>query len=419
VKVDVKLSTRFLTTQNAHQVGLLTTIEGEVPLRRAPINLALVLDRSGSMAGAKLAAAKTAAARFASHLGAGDTLSVVTFDSEVTTVFGPAPADSDAAATAIAQIHEGGQTNLSGGWLQGRSHVEAGLLADGVNRVLLFTDGQANAGIVEHGQLVALARSAAEQRITTTCIGFGSDFNEDLLRDMGAAGGANYWYVENVDQMATIFDEEIEGLVALAAQNLEVQIRLEHPRVQGLSFLQHYPVTRSADGAYIVRIGDLYATSPRGLGLVFHVEDVAELGQTAIGQVRVVADVVLEQGVEHRVITMPVVANLDGSDHVEPTVERVFLRYEVARAREEAVKKADGGDFDGASLLLREASVALKPHLADPAIAEEAEDLVRESERMKEREYASADRKYHLSRSQGIMEEKRSYMDKISRRKRP
>ncbi len=68
MKTDVRLSTRFLTTQNAHQVGMLVTLEGETPVRRAPINVALVLDRSGSMHGMPLEAAKEAAARFASFL---------------------------------------------------------------------------------------------------------------------------------------------------------------------------------------------------------------------------------------------------------------------------------------------------------------------------------------------------------------
>ena len=81
MKTDVRLSTRFLTTQNAHQVGMLVTLDGETPVRRAPINVALVLDRSGSMTGMPLEAAKEAAARFAVFLSPDqDRLSVVTFD---------------------------------------------------------------------------------------------------------------------------------------------------------------------------------------------------------------------------------------------------------------------------------------------------------------------------------------------------
>ncbi len=418
MKADVKLSTKFLSAQNAHQVGLLVGVAGEVPLRRPPINLALVLDRSGSMAGPKLAAAKAAAARFVGFLGADDRLAVVIFDDQVTTVYGPAPARPDAAET-IARIVEGGSTNLSGGWLAGRAHVGDALLAEGVNRVVLFTDGMANVGITDHGRLVGLARDAATGRVTTTCIGFGADFHEDLLRDMAQAGGANYWFIENEDQMAPVFAEEIEGLVALAAQNLEVEVRLSHPGVAGVTFLQPYPVAHTEAGGWRVRIGDLYATSARNLGLIFHVEDVAALGPATLGEVAIRADVVMADGVEHRTITMPVTANLDGADHPEPVVERVFLRYAAARAREEAVRLADVGDFDGAAEQLRVCARTLAPFQDDEVLRDEAEDLAAESRRLEERRYSAMDRKYHQKRMHSSQRDEQAYLRKIARHRRP
>jgi Ca-activated chloride channel family protein len=418
MRADVKLSTKFLSTQNAHQVGLLIGIEGEVPARRAPINLALVLDRSGSMAGPKLAAAREAAARFVRFLSEQDRLAVVAFDDQVVTVYGPSPARPEA-AEAIARIPSGGSTNLSGGWLAGRSHVGDALLADGVNRVVLFTDGMANVGIVDHGSLVGMARDAASQRVTTTCIGFGADFHEDLLRDMAQAGGANYWFIENEDQMASVFAEEIEGLVALAAQNLEIEVRLTHPGVAGVSLLQAYPVTHTDDGTWRVRVGDLYATSPRNLGLVFHVENVAALGHTELGQVTVRADVVLAEGVEHRKITMPVRANLDGADHVEPVVERTFLRYEAARAREEAMRLADAGDLDAAAERLQVCALTLQPFRDDAVLREEAEDLVAEAGKLAERQYSAMDRKYHQKRMHSASRDELAYLKKIARHRGP
>jgi Ca-activated chloride channel family protein len=416
VKTDVRLSTKFLTAQGAHQVGVLVTIAGEAPARRAAINVALVLDRSGSMGGTPLAAAKEAARRFARFLGPHDRLTVVTFDDTVRTIFGPAPAGDEAAAEAIAAVHEGGSTNLSGGWLKGRAHVEEGLV-EGVNRVVLLTDGMANAGIVEPSKLVDLARGAATSRVSTTCVGFGGEFNEDLLRDMAAAGGANYWYVERDDQMSGIFDEEIEGLVALAAQNLEVEIALAHPAVAGVSFLQSHPVTRTAQGDFRLALGDLYATSPRGIGLVFHVNDVGALGATRIAEVRVTADVVRKDGIAHEKLVMPVVANIDGADHVEPTVERTFVRFEAARAREEAVRRADAGDLDGAATELERVSATLSPYRAEPGVAEELEDLAAEAVRLKHGEYYALDRKYHAARGMALRDEKTAYIMKMSRRR--
>ena len=92
-----------------------------------------------------------------------------------------------------------------------------------------------------------------------------------------------------------------------------------------------------------MQLHDLYATSPKALGLLFHVEDVHDIGKVALGDVRIEADVVVEDGIEHRTMIMPVMANLDGEDRVEPVVEQTFLRFQAARSREEAVRRADDG----------------------------------------------------------------------------
>jgi Ca-activated chloride channel homolog len=414
MQTDVRLSTRFLTTQNAHQVGMLVTLDGETPVRRPPINVALVLDRSGSMSGMPLDAAKDAAARFAAFLTPADRLSVVTFDDTVRTIFGPAPAGNPVAAAAIAAVAAGGSTNLSGGWLMGLRLVGQGLV-DGTNRVVLLTDGQANVGIVEPSKLLGLAQDGAGRRVSTTCIGFGPGFNEDLLEPMARAGGGNYWYVESADQMAGIFEGEIEGLVALAAQNVEVEVRLAHPRVAGVSFLQSYPVAPTGDGAWRVALHDLYAGSPRALGLVFHVEDVRELGKVTLGEVRVEADIITESGIEHRTTVMPVLANLDGEDRVEPAVEQTFLRFQAARAREEAVRRADAGDFDGAAASLRDAVAALRTAPPEAGLEEEVEDLRAEAARLEERRFDATDRKYHQAQAMAARDMKAHYARQVRR----
>ncbi len=419
MKTDVKLSTRFVTAQNAHQVGVLVTVAGEAPARRAPINVALVLDRSGSMAGPPLAAAQEAATRFARVLGTGDRLTVVTFDDQVRTIFGPDAAGDEAATLAIGAVVPGGSTNLSGGWLKGRTHVEEGLV-QGVNRVVLLTDGMANAGIVDPSKLVDLARGAASAGVTTTCIGFGAHFNEELLRDMAAAGGGNYWYVERDDQMAGIFDEEIEGLVALAAQNLEVEVALVHPQVSGATFLQDYPLTRGAGGTFRVTLGDVYASSPRTLGVLLHVEDVGALGTVRLAEITVTSDVLQSDGIAHERVMLPLVANLDHADHVEPVVERTLVRFEAAHARQEAIRRADAGDLEGAAQSLREASHSLEPYRQEPWAEEEMADLGAEAQRIAYYGVSAEDRKYHAVRASASLREKEAYLMKIARhRPRP
>lgn len=416
MRTDVSLSTRFLTTQNAHQVGLLTTITGELPdaSKRPPINIALVLDRSGSMAGLPLDAAREAARRFAAFLGPADRLTIVAFDEHVRVIYGPGPGGDPAIAAAIAAIEAGGSTNLSGGWLMGMKLAGQGLV-EGTNRVVLLTDGQANAGIIEPAALTGMAGGGREKWVTTTCIGFGAGFNEDLLQTMARSGGGNYWYVEQDDQMAAIFEGEIEGLVALAAHNVEVEVRLTHPGAAGVSFLQDYTVLATPDGRWRATLGDLHAVSPLALGLIFHVDDAQALGKVQVAEVRVEADVVQPGGIEHRTTVMPVWANLDGADHIEPRVEATLLRFEAAKAREEAVRRADQGDYAGAAQVLRSVSERLLVP-GDALLAEEREDLMREAVRFEQQRYVAEDRKYLRAQSMAAREMKEAYMRQLRRR---
>ena len=102
-------------------------------------------------------------------------------------------------------IQAGGGTNLSAGWLKAFELARQGIV-DGVNRIVLLTDGHANAGLTDSGALAAMVRSGAESGVSTTCIGFGAGFNEDLLQALGREGRGNYWYVERDDQMAGVFE---------------------------------------------------------------------------------------------------------------------------------------------------------------------------------------------------------------------
>ena len=136
VLVDYELA----VAQQGFIVRALLKLEGKAPTpdNRIPLNLSIVLDRSGSMAGDKLAAARDAAALLVQRLHQDDTVSVVAYDDEVTTVAEPATGAAQAGLTShIKSIEPGGSTNLSGGWLRGRELVASGKREGGVNRIVL------------------------------------------------------------------------------------------------------------------------------------------------------------------------------------------------------------------------------------------------------------------------------------------
>jgi Ca-activated chloride channel family protein len=418
MQTTATVSTTFAATHHRHRVGLLVSLTGDQPAARPPVNVALVLDRSGSMSGEPLAEARKAALRFASFLSAEDRLTVVAFDHDVDLLFGRGPGNDPRAQAAIRGLTERGNTNLSGGWLEGHRQVSRDLV-QGTNRVILLTDGQANAGVTDIAALRLLTAGAVDGRVSTTCIGFGPQFNEDLLKAMAEGGAGRFWYVEHTDQMTGTFEGEIEGLVSLAAQNVAVEVSLTHPGVAGVTVTPDLPAQRTPEGGWRVKLGDLYAVQPRSVGFIFHVENAGQLGDLELGKIAVNADILRPAGIEHRTTTLSVRATLDGQDHVVPEVESAFIQFAVAQAREEAIRQADQGDLRGAGHTLRLAAETIAADTGDPRLQEVRMDLLSESARLYDNEYRKEDRKYPLARSVYGKEGRRGDEEKLSRRKRP
>ena len=264
MKSTATVSTTFAATHDHHRVGLLVTLAGDQPVARPPVNVALVLDRSGSMErrAPRRRPRGRAALRVVPRRRRPARRSWPSTTRSTSSSARP-PATTPRPSRRFAGIFAGGSTNLSGGWLEGHRQVGRDLV-QGTNRVILLTDGQANQGIIDPAALRLLAgRRGGRQGVSTTCIGFGPEFNEDLLRGWRRAGGGHFWYVEHADQMTGSFEGEIEGLVSLAAQNLTVEVTLTHPGVAGVSLVPDIPVERTAEGVWRIRLGDLYAVQPR------------------------------------------------------------------------------------------------------------------------------------------------------------
>lgn len=198
----------------------------DISFVRPPINLGLALDRSGSMSGGgKLRHAREAAAFAVEQLLPTDRVSVTIFDDVVETIVPSTPATDKARIVArIRAVEPGGSTALFDAWAAAARQVETTLNGEGLNRVLLLSDGLANVGLSSPSAIAEQVRAARQRGVTTTTLGVGDDYNEDLMEGMARAGDGNYYFVETSRQLADLFQTELHGLMATAGREVELAL---------------------------------------------------------------------------------------------------------------------------------------------------------------------------------------------------
>lgn len=228
---------RPLVAATGDEVMLLIQIaaspSGEPSTRRAPIDVAFVLDRSGSMAGDKLALAKEAVAVALGHLRDDDRAALVIYDHEVETLQTLAPTTPRVKAAmrlALHGIDSGGSTNLAGGWLTGCEELTRAMGAGNdrvrIRRTLLLTDGLANVGLTSPEELTKHAHELRRRGIATTTLGVGLDFDEDLLAGMAEAGGGNFQFMSHPGELRGFFERELGELLTVVATGLTLSLTL-------------------------------------------------------------------------------------------------------------------------------------------------------------------------------------------------
>lgn len=230
VRLETELGQPAILRGDKGRIFLRINLEGlTVPQteNRTPVNVGLVIDRSGSMADGKLERAKEAATMALGRLGGEDYAAVVAYDHNVDVVIPARRVEGQRGlANAIRALQPGGRTALYAGVEQGLREVRKFLSTRRVNRVILLSDGLANVGPATPGEMSALAREAARQGVSITTIGLGLGYNEDLMAKLAYTSDGNHAFVENADQLVEIFNREFGDARSIVAQDIIIEIEI-------------------------------------------------------------------------------------------------------------------------------------------------------------------------------------------------
>lgn len=194
---------------------------------RPPVNLALVLDRSGSMTGEKIAKAREAAIEALRHLGGRDRFSVVAYNHQVETLV-PSTTVEDTAwiESRIRGIQAEGNTALFGAVSQGAAEVRKYLDGPYVHRVILLSDGLANVGPSSPQELARLGTALGKEGISVTTVGVGTDFNEDLMARLAGHSDGNHYFVESSRDLPRIFAAELGDVLSVVARKVVIEVEV-------------------------------------------------------------------------------------------------------------------------------------------------------------------------------------------------
>lgn len=350
--------------------------------RRPKLNIGIVLDRSGSMGGEKMVRAREAASYCIDQLLPTDRLSMVIFDDVIEVIIPSQLAENKSALKErVAHIEARNSTALHEAWVRGGMQVSEHLTDGAINRVLLITDGQANVGLTNTDEIVSQAMGLFKRGVSTSTIGIGEDFQEDLLMPMAQAAGGNAWHVERADDMQRIFSVELEGLIAQVGHTVSLGL-IPSDGVRLSDLLNDFEMNEN--GRY--KLPNLQAGSSldvlaqlrvpaQAAGTKRHLLDL-RLGYTP-QEVR--SAEVLKQSLEVEFVEASRLSELPVNQEVEKVV-RMLMN---ARARREAMAHFDRGDYVMAKQVVTSALSASMPLFSRDA---SAPDLIEERQQLEELE---------------------------------
>lgn len=322
--------------------------------KRLPLNIALVIDRSGSMSGDKIKYVKEAAKFVVDNLAKDDIVSIVIYDDEVQVLQEAIKAENkQLIKNKINTITDRGSTNLTGGMLQGYTQVKANFKQGYINRVLLLSDGLANEGITDPTEIQKIvAKKNKEDGISLSTFGVGTDYNEDLMTAMAEQGTGNYYFIDSPDKIPSIFEKELKGLMSVVAQNTFLKIKLptavKVDKVYGFKYEQNGNELK-------INFRDIFSEETKGILIKYSIT--ANNNDALQFESYLDYDDATTYNHENMNISIKQQITKDSKEFATNNIERIheqIILFEANEKLEQAMKEVDNGNYDEAKKIMQQ-----------------------------------------------------------------
>ena len=386
VTLTCRLNKASLPVMNTQQLAyvLIEAVPGAGMAQvQMPLNLSLVLDKSGSMSGKKIQNLRQAAKLVVDRLGPEDTISIVAFSDRKYLIAKSQPVvDQQDLKRKIDRIRDGGGTAISGGMGQGLAELAKALSPDRVSRMLLLTDGQT---FGDEKQCLKQGKQAGASGIVVNALGLGDDWNEDLLDDIAEASGGVADFIDSPDKIVAFFEQAVKSMQDTVVQNAQLVLRLASgvtPRQvwQVLPMISNLGYRPLSDRDVQVTLGELEKGHSRSL-LVELLISPRPAGSYRIAQAELGYDVPGLKLIGEKIkadIMLDFSADAVLAKQYDADVMNIVEKVTAFKLQTRALEEAKMGNVAGASQKLRAAATRLlemgEDELAQSAL-EEAENL--------------------------------------------
>ena len=326
----------------------------------------VVLDRSGSMQGQPLDAAKGSLLKLVSRLAPQDAFGLVAFDDSALVIV-PTRTMADhhmpSLRKAIRDLQTGGSTDISAGYLMGLRELTR-VNAAGGSTLLLISDGHANAGEQDPKFFQEVSIKSATEKVTTSTIGLGNGYDETILEALAQGGGGAHRFAGSIDEAVGAIAAEVDDLLDKTIVNavLRVTPTTAMSGAPAIEIVQRLPYWKDGE-TFVVQLGDLYSGENRRFVIDLEVPGIASLGLCKIADITIeYLDLAQRQEIS---VTMPVNVNVVPGDVAagriaDPIVRAERLILEAQTAKSLAVDELLNGKIKEASSRLKGAASSLR-----------------------------------------------------------